>query len=373
MTARQRRLKAHDRQLLRDQPMAEEQLTDYPVGWYFARFSEDLAPGQVVPVEFMSHQFALFRGQNGTVGMVDSQCCHMGADLGRCGTVAGDRLVCGYHAWEFNAAGRCTAIPKVQPARIPPRARQRAVPVLERAGNIWFWYGPEPTRELLDISCFDSPRYTNIKGQIHIGRSNPLPMFEHVADSYHFPHNHRAAGSLEYLVTANDGHRFEFQLQPTPGSKGVNVQRFFKPHAFIEMAGPCIAVYRAQKDGTINRTSPLLTVLIGATPVRENVTVLAWRIAVRRIGPNIPFGPLNWLLARALWFVIAWNVHVDLEVLKWMRPPAKTLWVKPDGSSVREYRNFYHRNIVAGWRPGVQPVVDESEPQLEPQSGGSRD
>ncbi|WP_322754273.1 Rieske (2Fe-2S) protein [Frankia sp. Cas3] len=336
MTAlRWQRLKDHDRQLIQSRPVSGEQRTDYPIGWYFARFSEDLAPGQVVPVEFMSRRYALFRDQDGAVVMIDGQ---------------------------YSAADRD-----------PPRARQPTIPVLERVGNIWFWYGPEPAREFLDVASFDSSRYTNVKGEIHIGRSDPLPMFEHVADSYHFPHNHKAAGQLEYIVTANEGDRFEFQLRPAPGTDGVNVQRFFKPHAFIEMAGPCIAVYRAQKNATINRDSPLLTVLLGATPVRENVSILSWRIAVRKVGTTPFHSPLNWLLTRAIWRVIAWNVHVDLEVLKWMRRPAKTLWVKPDGSSVREYRNFYNRAIIAGWRPDHQPDPQPAPDRPEVELTGNRD
>ncbi|WP_322780086.1 Rieske 2Fe-2S domain-containing protein [Frankia sp. Cas4] len=366
MSAPRRRRKAYDRRLLANQPAHEEQLTDYPVGWYFARFGEDLKAGQVVPVEFMSRQFALFRNRTGTVGMIDSQCCHMGADLGRCGWVSGDRLACGYHAWEFETDGRCAAIPRVPAASIPRRARQHAVPVIERAGNIYFWYGPEPVREFLDVSHFDSSQFLNVKGEVYIGRGEPLPISEHIVDSYHFPYSHRITAPVEYAVLANEGDRFEFQLRPAGGQPQSKVQRLFNSHAFGEMAAPCIGVYRTQQDATIDRTSPMLTVLTGGTPVREGLFIFTWRIAVRKIGPDRYFGPLNRVLGRLMFFIIKWNYYSDMEVLRWMRAPAKPLSVKPDGAAIREYRAFYRRHILPGWRFGDPTPAGEPTPTGEP-------
>ena len=51
-----------------------------PTGCYFARFSKHLRRGQVVPVTYLDRRYALFRTRGGRLGMVDSQCCHMGAD-----------------------------------------------------------------------------------------------------------------------------------------------------------------------------------------------------------------------------------------------------------------------------------------------------
>jgi nitrite reductase/ring-hydroxylating ferredoxin subunit len=316
----------------------------------------------VVPVEVMSHQFALFRTAAGEVGMMDSQCCHMGADLSRCGTVSGERLVCGYHAWEFETDGRCAVVSEVPTEKIPKRAGQHAVPVVEYAGNIWFWYGPLPAREFMPIPCFESSRHLVLKGEVHFGRGGPLPIAEHISDSYHFPYKHKATGRVYYTVTENTADRFEFLLEPAPGGETASVQKLFKAFAFVEMAGPCIAVYRTQQDTTVNRDAALLTLLLSATPVRENLTMFTWRIAVRKPVPALLGGGVaNRALAALMWLVVRRNFRIDLEVLRWMRPPDKTLWVKPDGSSVREFRAFYHRNVVPGWRfgRGRRPVQAE--------------
>ncbi|WP_250285701.1 MULTISPECIES: Rieske 2Fe-2S domain-containing protein [unclassified Frankia] len=355
----QKQLKKYDRRLLEGQSFGEEQKTDYPFGWYFARYSEDLEPGQVAPVEFMSHQFALFRGKSGRVGMVDSQCCHMGADLGRCGTVVEDRIKCGYHAWEFRTDGGCEVIPGLDQAKIPPRAGQRAIPVREHAGNIWFWYGPEPVGEFVEVPYADSKKYLNLKGQIYTARGTLLPVAEHVSDIYHFPVAHKGAGRLEYSILVNKEDRLEYQLRPADETGMKKVQRWFRPYAFIEMIGPSASLYRTQKDATVDRSGPLLTIVLGGTPVRDDLMFFGYRVIVRKILPGPLFAPLNHLIARMMWLTVRRNVYADIDVLRWLRHPEKTLWVKPDGPSVREFRAFFQRRIAPGWRFG-DPLPAES-------------
>jgi phenylpropionate dioxygenase-like ring-hydroxylating dioxygenase large terminal subunit len=359
-----KRLRKHDRELLASQPLCQTQVRDYPIGWYFARFSEDLKPGQVVPVEFMSHQFALFRGESGAVAMIDSQCCHMGADLSRCGSVSGDELTCGYHAWAFGLDGRCRRVPQTD--RIPSTARQHVVPTTERAGNIWFWYGPNPPTPLRNIERFESPDFMNIRGEVNVGRSHPLPIIEHIADISHFPHNHKAAGALEYQIGRNSGDTFEFQLRPATGGSSGNIQRIFKPFAFVEMIAPCSGLYRTQRSEGIDRKTPRLTMILGATPIREDLTIFSWRIAVYKFRPRFLMWPINKILGFVMWATIYRNNHKDLQVLKWMRPASKTLWVRPDGSSVREFRAFYRRNILPGWRfEHAWTGNDQTEPSAQ--------
>jgi nitrite reductase/ring-hydroxylating ferredoxin subunit len=314
---------------------------DYPAGWYFVAFGKDVPRDCVVPVELMGNEYALFRTGSGAVGLIGSRCCHMGANLARCGLVDGERLACGYHGWEFNTDGRCERVPELD--RVPATAVQTAPSVLEKAGNIWFWHGSEPVGELEELDFVDSGRFITLAGEAHLGRSDPLPIIEHIADISHFPHNHKSTGPLEYVILTNEGDRFEFQLRPKrQGDR--NIQRMFRPFALVTMVSPCTGVYRTQQSLTPDRDHPLLTMILGVTPVRPGVTVFSWRVVVRKIGPDWIFYPLNRALAGVMWLIIRRNVHVDLEVLKWMQPPDRTLWVAPDGQSVREFRKFYERN-----------------------------
>lgn len=352
-----RRLKPHDRRLrLREQAPLARGILKYPSGWYFARFSEDLKRGQIVSVDFMSRRMALFRTKNGRVGLIDSQCCHMGADLGRCGMVDGESVACGYHGWKFGTDGTCDEVPGV--SRIPINAGQTSYPTLEYGGNIWFWHGSEKPQPFTNIDYADSSRYLNIKGEVHIGQSGPLPIIEHIADISHFPHNHKAAGGLRYKTLADQGPDFEFQLEPAgDDAQRKNIQRLFKPHALITMASPCTGIYRTQRSAEPDRVHPLLTMILGVTPVRDDETIFTWRIAVRKIGPDLPLWPLNRLVGLIMWMIIRSNVHVDLAVLKWMRPVERPLW----GSSGRQISSGFpsllpakhrHRSLITpfGWR-----------------------
>ena len=63
-------------------------------------------------------------------------------------TVAGGRLRCAYHGWEFDAAGTCVALPSLgDDATIPPRAHLAPAPrAEERDGRVWACLSdlPEP-------------------------------------------------------------------------------------------------------------------------------------------------------------------------------------------------------------------------------------
>ena len=62
------------------------------------------------------------------------RCCHRHLPLSL-GKVIGDRLQCGYHGLEYDAGGACVRVPGQ--TAVPPGARIRAYPVVERWGWVW--------------------------------------------------------------------------------------------------------------------------------------------------------------------------------------------------------------------------------------------
>jgi phenylpropionate dioxygenase-like ring-hydroxylating dioxygenase large terminal subunit len=80
----------------------------------------------------------LFRKENGEAVALEDRCCHRHLPLSM-GKVEGDELRCGYHGLKFDAAGRCVEIPGQQ--SIPPQARVRAYPLVERYRWLWIWMG----------------------------------------------------------------------------------------------------------------------------------------------------------------------------------------------------------------------------------------
>src|SRR5688572_30541159 len=59
------------------------------------------------------------------------------------GRLEGDELRCGYHGLKFEASGRCVEIPGQ--ASVPPQARVRAFPLIEKYSWVWIWMG-EPEK-----------------------------------------------------------------------------------------------------------------------------------------------------------------------------------------------------------------------------------
>src|SRR5689334_25439651 len=100
--------------------LSEKQLA-FPKSWYPLCRSSELKPQRVMKCAAFGDSWAVFRTESGRVGAVRAECAHMGADLSR-GQVAGERLQCPLHEWEYSSSGVCEHIPAV--AAIPARARQ---------------------------------------------------------------------------------------------------------------------------------------------------------------------------------------------------------------------------------------------------------
>jgi phenylpropionate dioxygenase-like ring-hydroxylating dioxygenase large terminal subunit len=120
-----------------------------PVGYYMLAYSADLAPGDVQPLHYFGRELVLFRTQSGRPLLFDAYCPHLGAHLGHGGRVDGERLRCPFHAWAYDASGRCIDVPYAE--RIPARARTRAWEVREHSGRIWAWHGEEGARPSFEV------------------------------------------------------------------------------------------------------------------------------------------------------------------------------------------------------------------------------
>ena len=75
------------------QPTADDRhralpvLHTFPFAWYWAAYSDDLAPGEVRPVRYLARDLVLWRDEEGTAHVMDAYCPHLGANLalGRAG------------------------------------------------------------------------------------------------------------------------------------------------------------------------------------------------------------------------------------------------------------------------------------------------
>lgn len=111
-----------------------------PATWYlFCRSSQ--VRDKPFSRKMLNRNLAAYRTASGRVAVLDANCAHLGADLGR-GRISGDTLQCPFHHWSYAFDGRCVSIPGSR--CVPQSAKLRAYPVLERHGYVFFFYGPQP-------------------------------------------------------------------------------------------------------------------------------------------------------------------------------------------------------------------------------------
>ena len=162
-----------------------------PNGWFQVAYSDEVAPGQVVPLEYFDQKLVLYRTLSGQATVLDAFCPHLGAHLGYGGKVEGDCIRCPFHAWRFDAKGACADIPYAK--KIPPKARIRAWEVREVAGLIVVWHhaGGEPPRweppEVPEHGHAEWTDYERRRWRIHTRNQE---MAENAVDSAHFHYLH---------------------------------------------------------------------------------------------------------------------------------------------------------------------------------------
>lgn len=180
-----------------------------PYGWYFVRYSDELQPGEVIPLRYFGGDLVLFRTRSGRAVLLDAFCPHLGAHLGHGGKVDGDSIRCPFHGWGFDATGRCTNVPYAR--RIPPRATQsciRSYPMQEKNQVIWAWYHPEgrePGFDVVENPEVGDPDWVPLIRYQWQFASNPQEIAENGVDVAHFKYVHNMdevpEGRSEY-----DGH-----------------------------------------------------------------------------------------------------------------------------------------------------------------------
>jgi phenylpropionate dioxygenase-like ring-hydroxylating dioxygenase large terminal subunit len=109
--------------------------------WYVAAWDREVSQKPLGRV-LLGEPVVLYRGANGEPVGLEDRCCHRQLPLSL-GSVEKDSLRCGYHGLKFDRSGKCIEIPGQD--SIPPQARVRAYPVVEKYNWVWIWMG-EPAK-----------------------------------------------------------------------------------------------------------------------------------------------------------------------------------------------------------------------------------
>lgn len=170
--------------------------TSYPNGWYTVAWSDELRPGDVLPVRYFGKELVLFRTQEGKATLLNAHCPHLGAHLGHGGKVMGDCIRCPFHGWKFDTTGQCTEV--AYASRIPPKAKIQDWPLIEKNGVILTYYhalGKAPEFEIPDLAEGHSPEWSSDARSEWKGiKSHIQELVENAVDAPHFLSVHSLAG-----------------------------------------------------------------------------------------------------------------------------------------------------------------------------------
>src|SRR3954468_2878238 len=83
--------------------------------WYPVMSMKQLADGPK-PFRLLDTNIVLWLTSDGTPAAIADRCCHRTAKLSR-GYCDGDRIVCGYHGWQYDRSGVVVRIPQTTGTR----------------------------------------------------------------------------------------------------------------------------------------------------------------------------------------------------------------------------------------------------------------
>ena len=131
--------------------------------WQVAAYSAEVSRS-LLKRRLVGEGVILFRTGAGEVVAMQDRCPHRYVPLSL-GCLDGDMVQCGYHGLRFDATGACVHVPGQ--ATIPPKARVRVYPVVEKYTFVWIWLGdPERADPALvpDFHWMDDPEWAIAEG-----------------------------------------------------------------------------------------------------------------------------------------------------------------------------------------------------------------
>ena len=205
-------------------------------GRYLRRFwqpvyrSDALPAGRAKPIQVMSEQLTLYRGEGGEPHLVAFRCAHRGTQLST-GWVEGDDIRCFYHGWKYGADGRCLEQP-AEPEPFCQKVRIRSYPVREYLGLIFAYLGEGDPPPMWSFPEFEGDGILRLTGP-QVWPCNYFNRIENSLDHVHgaFVHRRRVDGYGLGEIPKVLGHETEYGIKTIGIRTGhVRMQHFHIPN-----------------------------------------------------------------------------------------------------------------------------------------------
>lgn len=186
--------------------------------WYVAAWSYEIPDERLLPRIITRVPLIFWRDGSGQVVALEDRCCHRAAPLSK-GRREGDTIRCMYHGLLFDSTGKCVEIPSQN--FIPPAAKVRAYPVVERFNWIWVWMGnPQLADPALipNTHYLQDPDWRGTPGYMHYD-ANYLLITDNLLDFSHlsYVHEKTLGGSAKYAA---------IRPKVTSNARGIRVERW---------------------------------------------------------------------------------------------------------------------------------------------------
>ena len=193
--------------------------------WYAVAFSSELGDG-LLARKVLGEDVVFYRTDAGRPVALRDRCPHRLLPLSK-GKRCGDHVQCGYHGLTFDTTGVCVRVPGQE--RIPPAAKVRSWPLVERYGLVFLWAGDPDHADasaLPHLPNWNLPDWGRSVGARLLFRSNYLAILENLLDPAHttFVHartiGNAAATDVQTCTEQQDGciiaRRWVENAEPVP-------------------------------------------------------------------------------------------------------------------------------------------------------------
>jgi vanillate O-demethylase monooxygenase subunit len=236
--------------------------------WYVAAWDHEVHRLEMLRRVLLNEPVALYRKTDGTPVALEDRCAHRHAQLSA-GKVRGDNVECRYHGFTFDPSGKCVRIPSQD--LIPPNARVKSYPVVERNRWIWIWMGDPALADpnlIEDFHWIDDPTW-RAKGELLHVDGNYMLIVENLCDLTHLPVLH-AASLGQTAIPAN-----ELPVKVRREGNGVRVDRAVRdtePPGYFQLLTGIDRATRVDRWMHLHFTPPAMVRLdIGAAPAGSGV------------------------------------------------------------------------------------------------------
>jgi phenylpropionate dioxygenase-like ring-hydroxylating dioxygenase large terminal subunit len=166
--------------------------------WYVAANDHEIGSKPLGRV-LLGEPVVLFRQPEGKVVALEDRCVHRHLPLSM-GKVVGDKLQCHYHGLQYDGAGTCVKVPGQD--MIPPNAKIRSYPVVERYKWVWIWMGDpalaDPSK-ITDFHWLDSEDWGARSSYLHV-KANWQLIVDNLLDLTHLAFVHETTIGNAALV-----------------------------------------------------------------------------------------------------------------------------------------------------------------------------